>query len=233
MEDVALEIWRRVFLALLHVHSRGVIHRDLHSKNVMVCHSAIEQSTFVAEHLRAVKLADFGKASMRRNASANIPRPTYTARTAGGCSIAPEVVFRRASIWTPTGKRTRDREPEYAVSGAPGRCAYDEKIDTWASGMLLLEMVKGRIYEGTSDASVGKSMVAWFGCVPRDVVTRYNWSVPAGWISEECSDAASIQRQLGQRTKLGFASGSLLWQEQVTRALTTLSYDPAARPDRL
>ncbi len=158
-EEVALMIWGQIAAGLQHVHLCGMLHRDLHSGNVLVQHSAPSQSTLLPEQVQSVKLADFRKATMRQDGIV----PLYTARTAAMSATAPEVMFRAGTVWNPTGKRSAHSQLErYVIISAPNCCSYTEKIDSWASGILLSHMAKGRPYEASEAHEVARR---WFNCL--------------------------------------------------------------------
>ena len=228
-EEVAMMIWEQIIKGLQHVHFCGIVHRDMHSANVLIHHSAPSQTTLQAEQVHLVKLADFGKATTLK---ANAPdgAPVYTARTAALSAIAPEVLFCNGTVWAATHKRSAHSQlDQYVISHAPQVCSYSEKIDVWASGILLIYMAKGRPYEGRSAPEIAREMIELFGKVPRAVARKYGWSVPADWqVPPEGGLSAPSQSRCNP--KLSFEIGSLLWQEKVDRALKVFAYDPAARP---
>jgi serine/threonine protein kinase len=227
-EEVALTIWEKIHTGLEHVHSCGIIHRDMHCGNVLVKHAAPSQTTLLPAMLQSVKIADFGKATMRQSFAV----PMYTAKTCVLSAIAPEVMFRNGTLWKTSHKRSAGSQIEnHAITSAPRCCKYTEKIDSWASGILLIQMAKGMPYDGVEAHEFAKGMINIFGKVPAAVAREHQWSVPDGWKSVGgFSDAAPSQKP--RHPMLVFASGSLLWQEKVDRALKVLSYDPKERQSR-
>ena len=237
-QETALEIWSQVVEALQFIHSLGIMHRDVHSGNVLVQHSATSQTTLTIEELQGVKLADFGKATNFKKVSGDKPAPMFTARTCPIASIAPEVLFRRGTVWSPTGKRSaigqRLGSPcleQHLMVSAPRDCTYDEKIDIWGSGVLFILMRFGGDHsppDETDSGRIGHHMIGTFGKVPRDLANAEGWSLPSDWIMEggqTCHGGC-----LYPRLRAASEHGSLIEAERFGIAMACLDYCPRKRP---
>ena len=231
-EDVALLIWQQIMAGLQHVHTCSMMHRDVHTGNVLVHHSAPSQSMLGPVDVVSVKLADFGKATCLRE-HMGFPMwdpPQYTSKTANSHATAPEIIFRNGTRWKRTGKRPANSQIDgHATMSAPPRCSYDEKVDVWASGILFIRMAKGNPYESRAQDEVAMEMVQIFGKVPIPVARRLQWSVPVLWETPAISQP-SAPSQWGQHEKLRFESSRGPRQVLVQTALAALCYDPARRP---
>uniref|UniRef100_A0A7S1R2A3 non-specific serine/threonine protein kinase n=1 Tax=Neobodo designis TaxID=312471 RepID=A0A7S1R2A3_NEODS len=94
-EDEIKITFVQILVALLHLHNRRMIHRDLKSANVLITSRGL------------VKLADFGLASVNRKPMTSCGTPEYMA-------------------------------PEQWATPDDG---YTSKVDMWAAGVLLYEMM--------------------------------------------------------------------------------------------
>jgi serine/threonine protein kinase len=170
-----------MFTALSYVHSKHIVHRDLHPNNIMVpCENE------VVVHRRA-KLCDFGRATrvhgdVAEFASYYYPWPYKP----------PELVWTKGTRW-------QDLIPKY-----PSQVTLQWfKCDTWAMGMVLLEARWGQRWlfgdltqkqsqvQNDVDPLINFSRV--FGISREYFMNTANkstnlWSVPSGaasWKSQE------------------------------------------------
>ena len=181
------------------IHGAGLIHRDLHSKNVLLFH---EENRVIA------KIGDLGLAC-------GIPGPEGLARldlthgVGAWVARAPEIFFCKGATYTPKGK--------YCGSTA---CVYGTPSDIWALGVLLLLLDLGRNPwyppdEKASEANVAMCMVQQWGMPDRDMVRRLGWSFKGlPFTGLEPRDMAQQIRKKARR---------LEW------AIRMLCYDPTLR----
>lgn len=229
-EDASLFIWKKIICALAHIHALSFMHRDLHSGNILLTLEAASGKQLFPGQVKHVKVADFGKATQINTRTSKKP-PVYTAVTAVAEVTAPEVLFRRGMTWSSDMQqrkrsaggsiKTTGSEPRPASS--PRYCCYNEKIDIWASGILLLRMVRGFVYKTRCPDDVPGEMVQVFGKIPASL----RWSVPEAW---QCSNSADQPRGQALLQKQ-FTKRDLMWQQDVTAAATCLEYDPDKRLD--
>ena len=88
-EAIAIAIARQAADALQYVHSRGLIHRDLHSGNILMCLAGPDISE------TTVRLTDFGMACLLPDASQGKKHKgsKMTANVVGGYNAGPELLF--------------------------------------------------------------------------------------------------------------------------------------------
>ncbi|CAI5474252.1 unnamed protein product [Closterium sp. Yama58-4] len=157
---IAKHILLPLLSALHHMHSRGIVHRDLKPENLLL--------TFHG----TLKVCDFGLAI-------NMKEERPASRLGTLQYMAPEVVQMARGQRGRGGHGGRGKVEEKkggaaglgqvvgsaggaggAVSGAEGKNgtspmlegAYDEKVDIWACGVLVYELVMGHPpFEGASD----------------------------------------------------------------------------------
>jgi len=147
-ERIARRVLAQVILALEHIHSLGVIYRDLKLENILLDENA------------RVRLADFGlskllqelsyESSYSRSSSSSIvggPTRSNTAESSGADtkSVLKHNLNQRGqngSIGRGTGTFCGTREyvsPEMLTGNL-----YGQSVDIWAMGVLLYEIVCGR-----------------------------------------------------------------------------------------
>ena len=120
--------------ALLHMHEIGVAHRDIKPENVLCSlPSQIGGMGATVEQMH-VKLADFGLSA------------TFDPE-AGGASfcgvvgtaeyMAPELVLELQRLRSPAGRAA-------TAAPSPPQPSHDERVDWWAAGCLLYELLTGK-----------------------------------------------------------------------------------------
>jgi eukaryotic-like serine/threonine-protein kinase len=115
--DEALPIARQIAEALEAAHEQGIIHRDLKPANIKLRGNG------------AVKVLDFGLAKAMEStevaSASGVPPPTITAPAMTQAGI----ILGTAAYMSPEQVRGK---------------AVDKRIDTWAFGCVLFEMLTGR-----------------------------------------------------------------------------------------
>ena len=114
--DTALNYARQIAEALAAAHERGIIHRDLKPANIMITPSGV------------VKVLDFGLAKIADPAGATgnpMSSPTLTARATEAGTILGTAAY---------------MAPEQARGQA-----VDKRADIWAFGVVLYEMLTGKM----------------------------------------------------------------------------------------
>jgi serine/threonine protein kinase/Tfp pilus assembly protein PilF len=125
----ALDIAIQVASALAAAHKAGVIHRDIKPENIMV-----RQDDSI------VKVLDFGLAKASERLSADLDGDELEADTRAMINTSPGVVLGTAGYMSPEQAR-----------GLP----VDERTDIWSLGVVLYEMVAGRLpFEGQTSSDV-------------------------------------------------------------------------------
>ena len=122
----ALEIGMQVASALAAAHAARIVHRDIKPENIMVRKDGI------------VKVLDFGLAKLAEQEQKSAP--DTEAPTEALHRTAPGVVMGTASYMSPEQARGLE---------------VDERTDIWSLGVVLYEMVAGRLpFEGKTTTDV-------------------------------------------------------------------------------
>ena len=119
-------IARQALSVLEYLHGEGVTHRDLKPSNILV-------TNWDAQHdIPTIKLADFGLAGIRAE-----DKPEHSTFCGTEGYVAPEMV--RAYKRLEELKRQRDKGKKTVPGNRVLR--YDQSVDIWALGKVLLELV--------------------------------------------------------------------------------------------
>ena len=215
------------------VHGAGVMHRDLHARNVLLKHtwdSALSQLAPV--DLVNVKLSDFGNAS---NIGSNAL--TVVAKASARCGardvMPPEILYRRGVEWKLETPVPRDRasskrdlvgpRPHWKAVTRPLLATYNQKVDLWALGSLLMCMVRGGVYNShdLGDMAYEMSGVGGMcGLVPNEMIGKYRWSVPVNMLAK-----------FGPPPVVDFNVSCKLRDDRAAGVMQKLwAYDPESRP---
>jgi serine/threonine protein kinase len=118
---VAMHVTHELCAGAAHVHKCQVLHRDMHSANMLLSLARGQQpgAEIAIADIRAVCIADFGASCDTRGDKPNIPR-----RGGVGALIT--------------------RGPEVFL--ASGKQVYDTPLDVWSIGVLLVEMQMGTAF---------------------------------------------------------------------------------------
>ena len=126
----ALGIAEQIAFALSAAHTAGIVHRDLKPENLMIRADGI------------VKVLDFGLAKM---IAKNETSPDTQAQTRLLVKTSPGVVMGTVSYMSPEQARGKDT---------------DERTDIWSLGVVLFEMVSGKLpFPGETESDVIASIL--------------------------------------------------------------------------
>ena len=121
----ALDVATQVASALAAAHKAGVVHRDIKPENIMIRHDD-----------GIVKVLDFGLAKSTRK----LAQPAGDFEAATRVNTSPGVILGTAAYMSPEQAR-----------GLP----VDERTDIWSLGVVLYEMIAGRLpFEGQTTSDV-------------------------------------------------------------------------------
>ncbi|MCP4244743.1 MAG: protein kinase, partial [bacterium] len=187
---------------LRRLHEAFVMHRDLHTGNVLLSHSGIDGDHLLPEQVHAVKIADFGKAHEVQNSTSAGIESLVIATCGARAVMPPELLFRRGTVWasgasmpsrSSASSQLAPEPPACVLQRAPRTCYYTEAVDVGALGCLLLACTGRPLYNSQDKAEMGKELVWKLGRVPRDVVERLQWSVPSAWMGGPTAEACTTQ----------------------------------------
>ncbi|CAI5530174.1 unnamed protein product [Closterium sp. Naga37s-1] len=162
---IAKHILLPLLSALHHMHTKGVVHRDLKPENLLLTfHGTLK----VCDFGLAINMKEERPASRLGTLQYMAPEVVRMARGGqrgrGGQGGRGKGEEKRGGAETPKGTAAAGQgqvvDGAGAVSGTEGKTgassmlegAYDEKVDIWACGVLVYELVMGHPpFEGASD----------------------------------------------------------------------------------
>ena len=129
--DDALDVAQQTAFALTAAHAAGVVHRDIKPANIMIRHDHV------------VKVLDFGLAKLVEAEQLSNDDPN--AQTRAFSKTVPGVVWGTAYYMSPEQARGLET---------------DSRTDVWSLGVVLYEMVAGRVpFEGETASHVTVSLL--------------------------------------------------------------------------
>ncbi len=157
---VARSIVTQIAAGLEHVHGRKVMHRDMHTGNILVFGKLTDAAGSEGGiSPSAVRLADFGLACMHPNASV---APNFADKLSvdvvGGYNAAPEIVFVAATV---------------------KRAHYTYALDVWAFACIALEIGSGGVppfMNRRGRDGIKDRILHMFGSRLADVSRSHQWS---------------------------------------------------------
>ena len=170
--DITKVITAQIAAGLAHIHSKGIIHRDIHSGNVLLFHTVTDCSSLQsgshcedgvsssAQELpnSGVRLADFGL-SCPGVSEGNDMANKFSVTVVGGYNAAPEVLF---------------------VSSNTKRVHYTSALDVWALACLAAEIGRrGRplFFTPKGRDGIRGAIIEKLGSPPVEISDKYRWPV--------------------------------------------------------
>ncbi|MFO0552723.1 MAG: serine/threonine-protein kinase [Polyangiaceae bacterium] len=120
----AVSIARQLAAALGAAHQRGIVHRDVKPKNIMICEPGVSDTSSSAEG-EVVKLIDFGLAKVPVEKLSNVAKDPTDSRELTNAGVVMGTVAYMA--------------PETAL----GMSAVQARADLYSLGIILYEMLAG------------------------------------------------------------------------------------------
>ena len=151
--DVARHVTRSVARAVAHLHSRQILHRDLHPGNILLSFSSCLQPGHrpTVFDIARVAVTDFGQSC---DAHGDKPMVARSAMVAASMVRPPECFF-----------------------GDLNRCRYDAPVDVWAIGMDFIFMIKGAAFFPTlnSARAFHAFITSVLGPIDRQLSNTLSW----------------------------------------------------------
>lgn len=195
-------VMARLLRALAFMHSRGVLHRDIKSDNILL-QAGDSSGGLTGKTAVGSKLADFGQA-------------TSTAAVPKGKGLTPYVGTR----WY--------RAPELLLAphvraGSRSAFSYGPGIDVWSAGCVMAELLAGRtLFQGTSAADQLNRYAHVLG-PPAE-----SWPASSR-LAEACGLALPRIKGVGLAAVLSKA-GVRVSAQAAAACEALLTWDPARRP---
>ena len=216
------------------VHGLGIMHRDLHARNVLLNHtwdSALSQQMQLLDVVN-VKLGDFGAATNIGSDALSVIAKA-SARCGARDVMPPELLYRKGVEWemeeqnviqrgsSPFSKEIPERR--WRMIYGPSHAAYNQKVDIWALGALLMCMLRGGVYQSHRIGAMAFEMSGpngMCGRVPPEVSKKYGWSVPQ-----------TLLAKFGAAPSVDFKSTCQSHDDRAAGVLRHVwAYDPESRP---